>query len=109
MARSRAARATAIEAVDGCCPRCGAPRYREQRYCLECGSALPQAGGALPRLRRFWLRRLGWYPGDFVWLALLTALVAAAGGAAAVEVQSRGTAVHPGTIVAPTPSTAAPA
>jgi hypothetical protein len=58
-------------------------------------------------LRRAWVSRLGWYPGDFVWLALATAVVAAAGAAASIAVaQSRG-AGRQATILAPTPSSVA--
>jgi zinc-ribbon domain len=77
-------RARAIEAADRTCPRCGAPREPEQRFCLECGLALPNVEGTVPELRRRWLRRFGWYPGDWVWISLLTLLVAAAGAAAAI-------------------------
>ena len=74
----------AIEAADGTCPRCGAVRERDQRYCLECGLLLPAVSGTVPRLRRIWLRRVGWYPGDWVWISLLTLLVAAAGAASSI-------------------------
>jgi hypothetical protein len=40
--------------------------------------------GTLPSLRRRWIRRLGWYPGDWIWVSLLTLLVAAAGAASAI-------------------------
>jgi cytoskeletal protein RodZ len=42
--------------------------------------------GAVPALRRRWMRRLGWYPGDWVWLSLLTLLVAVAGAAVAIVI-----------------------
>jgi hypothetical protein len=84
-------RETAIEAAEGTCPRCGAPREPDQRYCLECGLALPVVTGRIPSLRRRWLRRVGWYPGDWVWLSLLTLLVAIAGAAVAI-VLTRGNA-----------------
>ncbi len=74
----------AIEAADRTCPRCGTPREPDQRYCLECGLALPNVAGTVPGLRRRWLRRLGWYPGDWVWISLLTLLVAAAGAVVAI-------------------------
>ncbi|HZT92707.1 MAG TPA: zinc ribbon domain-containing protein [Gaiellaceae bacterium] len=79
-------RETAIAAADTTCPRCGAPREPDQRYCLECGLPLPATNGAVPALRRRWIRRLGWYPGDWVWLSLLTLLVAVAGAAVAIVV-----------------------
>jgi hypothetical protein len=77
-------RETAISAADGTCPRCGAGRDPDQRYCLECGLALPEVSGRLPSLRRRWIRRLGWYPGDWIWVSLLTLIVAAAGATSAI-------------------------
>jgi hypothetical protein len=77
-------RETAIAAADRTCPRCGAAREPDQRYCLECGLVLPAVSGRLPSLRRRWIRRLGWYPGDWIWVSLLTLFVAALGAAAAI-------------------------
>ena len=77
-------RERAIAAADGTCPRCGAPREADQSYCLECGLALPRVTGRVPALRRRWIRRVGWYPGDWVWVSILTLLVAVAGAAAAI-------------------------
>jgi hypothetical protein len=79
-------RRSAIEAADGTCPRCGSARQPDQRYCLECGLPLPPVTGALPRLRRSWIRRFGWYPGDWVWVSLVTLVVAAAGAASAIVI-----------------------
>ena len=53
---------------------------------MECGFRLPPSYGVVPGLRRRWLRRVGWYPGDWIWTALLTLAVAAAGAAAAIAV-----------------------
>jgi hypothetical protein len=89
MASEAAERRTAIAAADTTCPRCGAARAARDRYCLDCGLQLPVVAGAVPGLRRGWLRRFGWYPGDWVWLSLLTLLVAAAGAAAAIVITSR--------------------
>ncbi|MGH3004091.1 MAG: hypothetical protein ACRDM1_15740 [Gaiellaceae bacterium] len=77
-------RETAVAAAERTCPRCGAPREPDQRYCLECGLALPDLHGRVPALRRRWMRRLGWYPGDWLWVSLLTFVVAAAGAAVAI-------------------------
>lgn len=77
-------RETAISAAESTCPRCGAARAVDQRYCLECGLVLPEVTGRLPSLRRRWIRRLGWYPGDWIWVSLLTLVVAAVGGASAI-------------------------
>ena len=89
-------RAGAVAAADGACPRCGTSREVDQRYCLECGLALPVVSGRLPALRRRWIRRFGWYPGDWLWTALATLLVAAAGAAAAIVVSDarHGSARH---------------
>jgi hypothetical protein len=89
MASEAAERRTAIAAADTTCPRCGTARSAGDRYCLDCGLRLPIVAGAVPALRRGWLRRLGWYPGDWVWLSLLTLLVAAAGAAAAIVITNR--------------------
>jgi len=82
-------RETAISAADRTCPRCGATRQPDQRYCLECGLALPRVEGKLPSLRRRWIRRVGWYPGDWIWVSLLTLVVAAAGAASAIILTQR--------------------
>jgi hypothetical protein len=63
------------------CPRCAAPYAEGQEYCLECGERLPAAPGLTTRLGSRWRRRLGWYPGDWIWPALLALLVAIAAGA----------------------------
>jgi hypothetical protein len=89
MASEAAERRTAIAAADTTCPRCGARRAATDRYCLDCGLQLPIVAGAVPGLRRGWLRRFGWYPGDWVWLSLLTLLVAATGAAAAIVITNR--------------------
>jgi hypothetical protein len=77
-------RETAANAADETCPRCGAHRTPDQEYCLECGLKLPTVTGRIASLRRSWIRRFGWYPGDWVWLSLLTLLIAAAGAAVAI-------------------------
>lgn len=77
-------RASALDAVDTTCPRCGTPREADQEYCIECGLRLPSVDGTVPRLRRRWVRQLGWYPGDWIWVSLLTLVVAAAGATAAI-------------------------
>jgi len=79
-------REAAVAAAEGSCPRCGSPRAVDDEYCLECGLRLPPVGGRIGGLRRRWIRRVGWYPGDFVWASLLALLVAAAGAATAIAV-----------------------
>jgi hypothetical protein len=96
-------RQQAIRAVDTACPRCGAARAPDQAYCVECGAALPRVTGRLPALRRRWIRRLGWYPGDWVWLALLALPIAAAGAAAAIVVAHHRAAGGPHVITAISP------
>jgi hypothetical protein len=96
-------RQEAVAAVEGRCPRCGAARERTQEYCVECGLRLPTLRGSIPALRRRWVRRLGWYPGDWVWVSLLTLLVAAAGAAAAIAFGGGTSSAAATTAVAPTP------
>jgi hypothetical protein len=64
------------------CPRCGTPYAEGQEYCLQCGERLPRRGGLITRLGTAWRRRLGWYPGDWIWPALLALVIAGAAGAA---------------------------
>jgi len=73
----------------GTCPRCGTGYAPRQEYCLECGLRLPRATGVVSSLGGAWRRRLPWYPGDWVWPALLFLVIASVGGAAAV-LASRG-------------------
>jgi septal ring-binding cell division protein DamX len=62
---------------DGDCPRCGTPYAAGQEYCLECGLRLPESVGAVGALGTAWRRRVRWYPGDWIWAALLGLAVAA--------------------------------
>ena len=62
------------------CPRCGTPYAEAQEYCLECGARLPAHGGLVTSLGRAWRKRLGWYPGDWIWPALLALAVAVGAG-----------------------------
>ena len=94
-------RAAAVAAAEGTCPRCGAVRSAGDRYCLDCGLALPAVGGPLAAVRRGWIRRLGWYPGDWVWAALGALVVAAAGTAVAVSVSDRRSPPHRTVLQAP--------
>jgi hypothetical protein len=99
----RRRRTEALAAVDEACPRCSAPRDPAQEFCVECGFQLPPARGRVPSLRRGWLRRFGWYPGDWIWISLLTFLVAAAGAAVAIAATSNGGSSGGSTVVAPPP------
>ena len=93
----------ALEAVERRCPRCGAAREPRQEYCAECGLRLPSLRGPIPALRRGWIRRLGWYPGDWVWVSLLMLVVAAAGAAVAIAVGGKSSSPAGTTAVAPVP------
>jgi hypothetical protein len=110
-------RETAANAADETCPRCGAHRTPDQEYCLECGLKLPAVTGRIASLRRSWIRRFGWYPGDWVWLSLLTLVIAAAGAAVAIAATEQKkdngsvfTATSRATVTEPTalPTTTAP-
>ena len=92
------------EPGDQSCPRCGAARTPDQEYCLECGLRLPPTSGRGARLRRTWVRRVGWYPGDWVWMTLLALVVAAAGAAAAIATTHRPTSNTGTTFVYTSPS-----
>jgi hypothetical protein len=70
----------AVPQADRRCPRCSNPYALGQEYCLECGLRLPAAAGAVAVLGSAWRRRLGWYPGDWVWPALLALVVAGVAG-----------------------------
>ena len=99
----QSSRELAISSAHGTCPRCAAERRPSQSYCLECGLRLPVVEGGLAVLRRSWLRSLGWYPGDWVWLALAAGLVAAGGAAASIAVGRHHAAAAATTFVAPIP------
>jgi len=58
------------------CPRCGIAYEPLQEYCLECGERLPTNRGTVGMLAAAWQRRFPWYPGDWVWPALLFLVVA---------------------------------
>ena len=93
----------AVAAVESRCPRCSSARERTQEYCVECGLRLPPLRGSISALRRRWVRRLGWYPGDWVWVSLVTLCVAAAGAAAAIALGDGPGSGGGTTAVAPVP------
>jgi hypothetical protein len=68
---------------DSGCPHCGTPAEQHQEYCLECGGRL-RPPGVVPALAQGWRRRLGWYPGDWIWPSLLALVVAALAASAAI-------------------------
>jgi SPOR domain len=73
-----------VDPEGGTCPRCGTPYDRYQEYCLDCGLRLPLSQGVVGRLHAAWTRRLRWYPGDWVWPALLFLGLAALGATLAI-------------------------
>ena len=78
------------------CPRCGVAYEPLQEYCLECGERLPVSRGVVGALAAAWQRRFPWYPGDWVWPALLllaVALLATAGAVAAGSTGGSGTTI----------------
>lgn len=101
----------AIHATEETCPRCRSARGPDERYCLDCGLELPVVTGTLASLRRRWIRTIGWYPGDWIWVPLLTLVVAVMGAATAIVLTgpaspSLGPAFSvPPTVPASTPST----
>ncbi len=101
-------RQAAAYLADAACPRCGIVRAPDQDYCLECGLRLPVVVGTIAGLRRRWLRRLGWYPGDWVWLAIPLGGLAALGAAAAITLDRQPGAQAAGTYVASAPAMTTP-
>jgi hypothetical protein len=97
-----------VTAPPEACPSCGSPAEPDQHYCLDCGSRLV-ALRRFSAVGRAWERRLGRYPGDWVWVSLLLLLVAA-GSATAGIVAARDTKTTSGskTIVAISPVVTAP-
>jgi hypothetical protein len=91
------------------CLRCGTPAEPGQEYCLECGSRIVP-GRRFGAVGRAWERRIGRYPGDWIWASLLLLLIAA--GSATAGIVSRRDA-GPGrggtqTVVAVSPVVPAP-
>jgi hypothetical protein len=86
------------------CPRCGTAYEKSQEYCLECGSRLPAADGLVPRLGSTWRKRIGWYPGDWIWPTLLALVVAAAAGAASAIWLADRSSANDQTLVATSPT-----
>src|SRR5712691_9678807 len=83
------------------CPRCGTPYAPGQEYCLECGLRLPETGSVVASLAGAWQRRLGYYPGDWIWPALVGLVVAGLATAVAIVVTQGGK--QPTTLVATQP------
>jgi hypothetical protein len=92
------------------CPRCQTPYGESQEYCLECGTRLPARSGLVAVLGSAWRRRLGWYPGDWIWPALLALVVAAGAGVVSAVWLADQSSSASGTLVRtqPGPSTPTP-
>jgi hypothetical protein len=92
------------------CPRCQAPYAESQEYCLECGRHLQGRTGLAAVLGSAWRRRLGWYPGDWIWPALLALVLAAGAGVVSAVWLADESSSASGTLVRtqPGPSTPAP-
>ncbi len=90
------------------CPTCGFGVEPRQEYCLHCGARVAPHR-RLGTIGRAWERRLGQYPGDWIWASLLLLLVAA-GSATAGIVTARDTGTAHGTriLVATSPVVTAP-
>lgn len=90
-------RAPATEATQNgpqYCPRCGVAYEPLQEYCLECGERLPTNRGTVGVLAAAWQRRFPWYPGDWIWPALLFLVVAVVATAvSAARTGSSGTTI----------------
>jgi hypothetical protein len=59
--------------------------------------------GPVATLRRRWLRSVGWYPGDWVWLPLAALAVAIVGTAASIAFTHHSRVAAAATVVARTP------
>ena len=97
-----------MTALPEACPTCGAPAEPGQEYCLDCGTRLValRRFGAVGRV---WERRLGRYPGDWIWASALLLLVAAGSATAGIiGARDTETARSTKTIVAISPVVTAP-
>jgi hypothetical protein len=84
------------------CPKCGAAYQPLQEYCLECGERLPTNRGTVGLLASAWQRRFPWYPGDWIWPALLFLVIAVGATAvSAVTTSTSGTTIVATQHVAP--------
>jgi hypothetical protein len=82
------------------CPHCGVAYEPLQEYCLECGRRLPTNRGLIGYLASRWQRRFAWYPGDWMWPALLFLVLSAAAAAGSVAAASARKSSAPGPLVA---------
>lgn len=89
------------------CPACGAPVEPHQDYCLDCGSRVVPARRA-GSLEHAWGRRIGRYPGDWIWASLLLLLVAAGSATAGIVTGHSSHSAAGETLIATSPVVAAP-
>jgi hypothetical protein len=72
-----------VKAPPEACPACGGRVEPGQEYCLDCGGRVVP-GRRTSSVGRLWERRLGPYPGDWLWASLLLLLVAAGSATAGI-------------------------
>src|SRR5260370_25535032 len=84
------------------CRRRGVACEPLQEYCLECGARLPVNRGVVGVLASAWQRRLGWYPGDWIWPVVFFLVLTVLATAAAVAANSAREKAEP-TLVATKP------
>lgn len=90
------------------CPACGTAAEPDQEYCLHCGARI-EPGRRPSTFGHAWERRLGRYPGDWIFASLLLLLVAAGSATAGIVAgRDTGTPSSSRTIVATSPVVVAP-
>lgn len=100
---------TSAPVETGVCPRCGSAYEPGQEYCLECGARLPETEDVVRTVSSRWRDR-PWYPGDWVWPALVGLLIAGLATAVAIVVRDAGgqgttvVATQPSNTVGPPPA-----
>ena len=96
------------EEPQGYCPRCGVAYEPLQEYCLECGARLPVNRGVVGVLAAAWQRRLGWYPGDWIWPVVFFLVLTVLATAAAVAANSAREKAEPTLVATRPPVTVGP-
>jgi hypothetical protein len=90
------------------CPHCGVGYEPLQEYCLECGKRLPVNRGVVGVLASAWQRRLGWYPGDWIWPVAFFLVLTVLATTAAVAANSAREKAEPTLVATNTPVTVGP-
>jgi hypothetical protein len=96
-----------VKAPPETCLACGTPAEPGQDYCLHCGARIVP-GRRLGTVGQAWERRIGRYPGDWVWASLLLLLVAAGSATAGIIASSDTRPAGAETVVATSPVVTAP-